>query len=94
MNVCLHEHSADCLCCHIKGKAKQATELVKVQSVLCKDVVCLKRDLLYKDLLNNCLVIVIVYEKGCNKQRNNKEKQLLLFTLMLFSFLPKNVHFI
>ena len=33
----LQEHLSDCLRCHIKGKAKQATELVKVQSVLCEE---------------------------------------------------------
>ena len=29
--------------CYIKGAAKQATDLVKVQSVLCEDTVRLKR---------------------------------------------------
>ena len=36
-NGCLQEHSSDCLSCHIKGKAKQASELVKVQSDLCEN---------------------------------------------------------
>ena len=43
MNVRLQEHSSHCLLCHIKGKAKQATELVKFQSVICKEEVRLKR---------------------------------------------------
>ena len=36
-------HLSDCLLCYIKGMAKQASELVKVQSVLCEDAMCLKR---------------------------------------------------
>ena len=36
-NICLPEHSSDCLRCRTKDKAKQATELVKVQSVLCEE---------------------------------------------------------
>ena len=39
----LQEHSSDCLRRLIKGKAKQATESVKVQPALCEDEVCLKR---------------------------------------------------
>ena len=43
MNMRLHEHLSDCLLCHIKGKAKDESELVKVKSVLCEDAVFLKR---------------------------------------------------
>ena len=37
MNVRLQEHSSKSLVCHISGKAKQAAELVKVQSVLLEE---------------------------------------------------------
>ena len=42
-NIHLQEHSSECLHCHIKGKAKHVNELVKVQSVLCEDALCVKR---------------------------------------------------
>ena len=64
MNIIIHlqEHSSDCLLCHIKVKAKQAVEYSQS---------CVKpqwfKDLRYKDLSNNCLVIVIVYAKGINR---------------------------
>ena len=38
----------------------------KVQSVLNLDAVCLK-NLRYEDLLNNCLVIVMVYAEDTNR---------------------------
>ena len=34
---------SDCLPCHIKGKIKQAMELVKIQLVLCEDAMSWKR---------------------------------------------------
>ena len=37
MNILFKEHSSDCLHCHIKGKAKQVTKSIKLQSVLCGD---------------------------------------------------------
>ena len=43
MQVSLQEHPSNCLLRHIKGKAGQATELVKVQSLLCMDAVRLNR---------------------------------------------------
>ena len=43
MNIRLQEHALDCLGYHIKGKAKQTTMLVNVKSVLCENVVHLKR---------------------------------------------------
>ena len=42
MNICLNKHSSDYFFDHIKGKTKQAMELVKVQSVFREDVVLLK----------------------------------------------------
>ena len=43
MKIRLQAYSSDRLYCHIKGKAKQASELVKVQSVLCEDAMRLKK---------------------------------------------------
>ena len=69
MNICLQKHSSDFLRWHIKAKAKQATELVKVQSVLCEETIYLKRVIVlrYKDLSNKFLVIVIIYAKGVER---------------------------
>ena len=44
----------------------------KVQSIMCEDAMCLKKviwfeDFRYKDLSNNCLVIVIVYGKNVSR---------------------------
>ena len=55
----LQEHPPDRLPFDIKGKTKQATEPVKIQSVLCEDTLYVKKiswfeNLRYKDLLNNC----------------------------------------
>ena len=41
MNIRLQEHSSNCLIWHIKGKAKQASELVKFSQ--CEDAIRLKR---------------------------------------------------
>ena len=42
MKVRLQEYLSACLSYHIKAKAKQATDLVQVQSVLCEEAVFLK----------------------------------------------------
>ena len=47
----------------------QATELVKFNQSL---MLSWFEDLRYKDLTNNCLVIVIVYAKGINRGISNK----------------------
>ena len=43
MSFRLKKYSSHWFHCHIKGKAKQATELVKVQSVLCEEAVYLQK---------------------------------------------------
>ena len=60
--VPLQEHSSNCLLCHINSKAMQASEMVKVQLVLCEDLVRLKIIILrtshfqrsVKQLSSNC----------------------------------------
>ena len=66
--------------CHLKGKAEQVTESVKFsQSCMFEESYRRLKISVTKVCRKNVLVIVIVHAKEC-KQRNKKEKQLLLFT--------------
>ena len=61
-----------------KGKTRQATQLVKVQSVLCKEAGCLKRVIVFWRCLlqiffEHCLVNVIVYEKDVHREIRDEE---------------------
>ena len=68
-NIRLQEHLSECFACHIKGKVKQVSEIVKFSQS------CMKtryfEELLYKNLLHNCLMIIIVHAKGANRARTN-----------------------
>ena len=46
MNFRFPDHTSVYLLCQIKGRTKQTTELVNIQSVLCEDAMCLKRIIL------------------------------------------------
>ena len=59
------------VCMYIKGNKKQATESVKVQSVLFEDAVRLKISVI-KICQTNCLVIAIFYAKDVDRGITNK----------------------
>ena len=70
----IHQYLASrtfCLPCHIKGTAKQASELVKIQSVLCEDAVCLKRLIVWRSPLQRS-VEQLSSHCSCYKQGINR----------------------